>query len=139
MSSSFDTEQVSQADRSYQETMALYAAIKDTPGIMRVRRAEMRQGEVQAEPIDFVIDVELKARRALQQDIDPVYAVAEWLRILDAPEQYATLPVAIREEIGNEFLSCGLGVDGAYRMLYWRVKNRQAFSKEEVSDGIIFE
>ena len=57
MASSFDTEQVSQADRVYGEVMALYAAIKDTPGAIRVKRAEMRQGEVQAEPLETAISL----------------------------------------------------------------------------------
>lgn len=134
MSSSFDT--VSTRDTVYAEVMALYAAIKDTPGCIRVRRAEYRQGEVQAEPIDFIIDVELKAKRALLQDPDPEYALVEWSRVLDNPEQYPFLPVVIREALGQAFNINRLGVDGDYRMLYFKVKNHHQELSQEVANGI---
>lgn len=134
MASSFDT--VSTWDTVYGEVMALYAAIKDTPGILRVRRAEMRQGEVPAEPLDFVIDVELKAMRAIVQDVDPRYAISEWVRVLTAPEEYLSLPVVIREELGREFQQSRLGVDGDYRMLYFRVKNHSQSLTQETTSGI---
>jgi hypothetical protein len=131
MASSFD--QVSLADTTYHEVMALYAAIKDTPGAVRVERAEMRQGEVKALPIDFLIDVELKAKRALSKDIDPAYAMQEWMHVVMAPEQYPFVPVVIREELGREFDAKRLGVDGDYRMLYFRVKNHSQNFQEEPS------
>lgn len=131
MASSFD--EVSHEDNVYREVMALYAAIKDTPGVIRVRRAEMRQGEVQAEPIDFIIDVELKAKRALQRV--PV-GIKAWFFVLDNPDRYAGLPVGVREELGKEFNASRLGVDGAYRMLYFRVKNNHQKVSQEETSGI---
>ncbi|SRR6266705_365163 len=131
MASSFD--EVSHEDRVFGEVMALYNAIKDTPGIMKVRRAEMRQGEVKALPIDFVIDVELKAKRALLND---PYGQTEWSIVLGSPDQYQGISVLTREILGREFNSCNLGVEGAYRMLYWRAKNNKQDNKQEVANGI---
>ncbi len=137
MASSFDSEQVTPANRVFLEVMALFAAIKDTPGVLKVRRAEMRQGEVRSEPIDFCIDVELKAKRAIMAQFDPYNPTRifnEWFKVLDNPENYLTLPMDIREVIGREFELCGLGVDGAYKLLYWRVKNN--YQKQEETSGI---
>ena len=128
--------ELSHEDNVYMEVMALYAAIKDTPGSIKVRRAEMRQGEVQAEPIDFIIDVELKAKRALLEDPDPEYALVEWERVLADPLQYPFVPVVIREELGTAFEQNRLGVDGDYRMLYFKVKNHHQEISQEVANGI---
>lgn len=121
---------MSHEDNVYNEVMALYAAIKDTPGAIRVKRAEMRQGEVQAEPLDFLIDVELKAKRAL--DVRGA-GWPLWQAVLDDPQSYASLWLHAREEIGKVFQQYGLGVDGAYRMLYFRVKNHSQNFQEEPS------
>ena len=137
MASSFDTESVSPADRTFGEVMALYSAIKDTPGILRVQRAEMRQGEVKSLPIDFIIDVELKAKRVILNQYDPynpTHILNEWYKLLDKPDQYPQMPLALREEFGREFDLNGLGVDGDYRMLYWRIKNN--YQKQEETSGI---
>ena len=131
MASSFD--EVSHEDEAYRSVMALYAAIKDTPGILRVRRAEMRQGEVQADPIDFVIDVELKAKRALQHD--PMGKV-EWTEILKEPDQYLLASEFTRKVLGHAFLSTRLDVGGDYKKLYWRIKNNQQRTTKEAPSGI---
>ncbi len=138
MASSFDEVQ-SHEDETYHSVLALYAAIKDTPGILRVRRAEMRQGEVRAEFIDFTIDVELKAKRVIMAQYDPydpMRILNEWYKVLDNPEQYPYMPVDIRKELGREFELSGLGVDGAYRMLYWQAKNNRQDTREEIDNGI---
>ena len=133
MASSFDTEQVSQADRTYLEVMALYSTIMDTPGSLRVVRAEMRQGEVKPTCLDFKIDVELKAKRALLND--PM-GQAEWADVMREPEIYPSIPGFTRETLGREFEMNNLGVDGAYRMLYFRVKNHHQNFIKETPDGI---
>jgi hypothetical protein len=135
MASSFDLE-VSQEDRwrtVYEEVMALYAAIKDTPGAIRVRRAEMRQGEVKAEPIDFIIDVELKAEAALHEN--PI-GLAGWAYLLDNPEEYSLLHIGVKEVLGRTFEGARLGVDGDYRKLYFRVKNHSQNFKQEDTNAI---
>lgn len=128
--------ELSYEDNVYMDVMALYAAIKDTPGAIKVRRAEMRQGEVPAEPLDFIIDVELKAKRAILADIDPAYATAEWMTVMYHPELYPHLPVVIREELGREFEAKRLGVDGDYRLLYFKVKNYHQNYTQEDTNGI---
>jgi len=135
MSSSFDSE-VSQEDRwrtVYEEVMALYAAIKDTPGAIRVRRAEMRQGEVKAEPIDFIIDVELKGDAVLHEN--PI-GLAGWAHVLGHPEDYMLINNDIKRTLGQIIDSARLGVDGDYRKLYFRVKNHSQNFKQEDTNAI---
>lgn len=113
--------------------MALYAALRDA-GEFQVRRADMKQGEVKAEPMDFCIDVEVKARRALGADttytpdnpiVPDYYAIGEWIAVLTAPATYAQVSIKTRELLGLVFEKARLGIDGDYRTLFFRVKNQQ--------------
>lgn len=131
MASSFDERP--QEGEIYLEVMALYTAIKDTPGILRVQRAEMRQGEVKALPIDFIIDVELKAKRAI---VYGPFAQSEWAEVMAEPNKYEGVSEFTRRALGRTFNEYGLGVDGAYRMLYWRTKNNKHYKPKEEVNGI---
>jgi len=111
-------ESVSHWDEVYGQVMALYYAFRDSQGF-QVRRAEMKQGEVKAEPLDFVMDVELKAARALTRNIS---ARVEWNKVLSEPENYRFLPVLIREQLGEVFEKNKLGPTGAYKVLFYRNK-----------------
>lgn len=108
----------------YGEVMALYAALQDAGGF-QVRRADMKQGEVKAEPMDFCIDVELKAKRALLTGNPDYYAVGEWVTVMYHPDTYAQVSVSTREVLGLAFEKGRLGIDGDYRTLFFRVKNQQ--------------
>jgi hypothetical protein len=111
-------------ERLYTETfenvMALYTALIDDEYMLRVKRAEIRQdGEVAAEPLDFLIDVQLKIRRAL-----PAFESMVYVRMADAGN-YGLASPDQKLALGQVFLEFGLGVDGAYRKLYHRTKNNQ--------------
>lgn len=102
----------------YSNVMSLYIALKSNPK-RSVRRADMKQGEVVADPTDFICDVEIKARRVL----NPVYY--EMFLRLAANEQPELLPAEMRQDLGQAFLKSKLSESGHYRTLFFRVKNQQ--------------
>lgn len=113
--------------------MALYALLR-TSNTIRVRRADMKSGEITAEPIDFVCDIEMKAKRILDQDWS---ALKEWQKVMDDPDSYDTLPLDVQTLLGFSFSVNQLGVDGDYRRLYWRAKqeqDRRAVTQTESED-----
>jgi hypothetical protein len=95
---------------------ALYSVLKGTPQ-QGVRRAELKQGVVVAEAIDFMADVEIKARRILS----PPYCFV-YLRAMLTGD-YGLLPVDLQCALGQEFLRSSMNYDGDYRVLYYRAKN----------------
>jgi hypothetical protein len=103
---------------------ALYSVLKGTPQ-QGVRRAELKQGVVTAEAIDFMADVEIKAKRALT----PPYYFA-YLRMLLTGD-YTLLPIDLQCALGEVFLRSDLNYDGAYRVLYYRAKNNLLQDREE--------
>jgi len=102
----------------YDNVMALYAALKD--GRLDVRRAEFKHGEVAAEPVDFLADVEIKARRHLT-----ITEYILWSVVLTNPEQYKFVPEKIRQTMGRVFQQNRLDLAGDYKKLYFKVKNQQ--------------
>lgn len=133
---SLDNERKSRGDRVYHEVMALYLALKDNPNGIRVKRAEMRQGEVKAEPIDFLADVEIKATRYINS-LGNIQESARkmWQSVLRYPDTYPHLYIVIREGLGKMFDIGRLGVDGDYKMLFFRAKNNQERKPREVTSG----
>ncbi len=106
---------------AYLNAMALFCILRE-PSILRIRRAELRQGEVKAEAIDYMIDIELKADKALS---DP-FSTDSWENILDDPESYPSLPEPIQVILGKAFLEGQLGAEGHYKSLYFKARNDQA-------------
>jgi len=118
--------------RGYEETyiaaLALYEVLRAS-GMVQVRRAEAKQGEVKAEPIDFVCDIEMRAARTLSlQDW-----LLKWWDVLEEPWRYPDLPKEV-QELGKAFLENDLGVEGHYRTLYFRVKNQLERKKFKETD-----
>ncbi len=103
---------------------ALYSVLKGTPQ-QGVRRAELKQGVVTAEAIDFMADVEIKAKRTLTAPYCFVY-----LRSMLTGD-YALLPIDLQCELGEAFLRSDLNYDGAYRVLYYRAKNDRLQDRDE--------
>lgn len=121
----FDSTGVSQAEQVFTEVLALYSVLKGSP-IVKVKRAQMKGGEVVAEPLDFIMDVELKGDRIVAQR----FLASEdfyWHLLKADPEGLAEgryeFPVYLRETLGQTFLEHRLGIDGDYRTLYYRAKN----------------
>jgi len=90
----------------------------------------MRADELEPQPIDFVIDVEIKAKRLLGEPIYNLFLRAVFNENLDL------LPESTREALGENWISYGLGPEGTYRKLFFRVKNEQirSFLKEQNGD-----
>jgi hypothetical protein len=103
---------------------ALYSVLKGTPQ-QGVRRAELKQGVVTAEAIDFMADVEIKAKRTL-----PLVYYHLFLK-LAKESNYALLPIDLQCELGEAFLRSDLNYDGAYRVLYYRAKNDRLQDRNE--------
>ena len=115
----FDEKQKAEALESFSSVMALYQALRGNPSALRVRRVATKGGEVVAEAIDFLIDIELKAGRVLSY---PDYF--QWLRLADT-ENYTLVPEENKVALGRTWKEYGLTEEGAYRMLYFREKNNQ--------------
>jgi len=115
---------------SFNTVVALYYVLKVNSMSLRVKQAVYRADEVQPQPIDFLIDVELKSRRLLGQQLYDLF-----LRAV-CNENTEILPEYMREALGRTFLEYGLGPDGAYAKLYYRVKNEQVRSYMREKNGI---
>lgn len=97
----------------YESVRALYLITKEAQEDrgLPLRRAAIRSnGEVAAESIDFLCDVEIKAKRAL-------YPVE-----YDMFREGLALPLAAMIELGEVFHRCRLGVSGDYKSLYFHTK-----------------
>jgi hypothetical protein len=100
----------------FESVRALYLVIRETQDErgLPLRRAAVRSnGEVAAESIDFLCDVELKAKRVLF----PVE--------FNMFKEGLDLPVGAKTELGEVFHRCRLGVGGDYKSLYFHVKQVQ--------------
>lgn len=103
---------------SYNAALALYAVLRGSHTI-RVKRAEMRTGEVPAEPIDFCADLEMRASQAFPLR-EQVYF---WNIILQDPDEYPNIPQIMKQVLGKTIERFDLGVTGHYQRLYYRIKN----------------
>jgi hypothetical protein len=109
---------------TFMNVSALYSVLKGTPQ-QGVRRAELKQGEVVAEAIDFLADFEIKAKRVLS----PLYYKV--LLQLALAGNYELFPIDLQCTLGQEFLRCNMNYDGDYRRLYWQAKNNRLQDREE--------
>jgi hypothetical protein len=114
----------------FDNVVALYSVLKANAYSMRVKQAVMVDDEVEAQPIDFVIDVEIKTKRLLG---DPIYNL--FLRAV-FNENLDLLPEYTRKALGRDWNSYGLGPDGTYRRLYFKIKNEQVRSYLKENNGI---
>ncbi len=109
----------------YSNVLALYCVLKKEGRPLSIRRAELRQGEVTAEAIDFIADVEVKAKRIL--------TIAQYQRFmrLAAQDRYNEVPPKYKQALGVLFLRSAMNYDGDYRVLYFRAKNNQLNDRDE--------
>lgn len=114
----------------FNSVAALYSVLKSNASALRVKQAIMRADELEPLPLDYIIDVETKARRLLGEPIYNLFLRAIFNENLDL------LPEYTREAMGRDWISYGLGPEGTYRKLYFRVKNEQvrSFLKEHNGD-----
>ena len=107
---------------AFNDVVALYTTLKASSMSLRVKQAVYRQDEVAAEPIDFIIDAEVKVKRAIGQRFYDIFLRAVY------NENTEILSETLREALGRTFAEYGLGPDGAYARLYYKIKNDQVRS-----------
>ena len=122
--------EVAQKERdleAFNNVVALYYILKSNSTALRVKQAVYRADEVAALPLDFIIDVEIKTKRMLGESYYQLFLRAVY------NEETEILPEYMREALGRLFQEYRLGPDGAYRKLYFLVKNEQtrSFMKEQ--------
>jgi hypothetical protein len=125
MSSSFDTKTELEYEDIFSNVFALYCALKSSGTPRSIRRAELKQGEVTAEAIDFIADVEIKCKRILnptQYRLTLKYA---------EEDRYDSVPKILKQALGELFEKNDLNYDGAYRVLYYRAKNNKLADHEQ--------
>lgn len=110
---------VSRPEDTFKNVIALYTALVENRRNLRVKQAEINMsGEVPAEPMDFLFDVEMKARRALS----PYHYTL--FRIYTEHNAPHLIPADAQLDLGTAWYEADLDIDGPYRALYFRVKNR---------------
>lgn len=115
----FEQDQKERNLESFNATVALYTILKANSMSLRVKQAVYRADEVAAEPVDFLIDVETKVKRAVGQRFYDMFLRTVY------NENLELLSETLREALGRTFLEYGLGPDGAYARLYYKIKNDQ--------------
>ena len=127
----FEQQQKERNLEAFASTVALYSVLKANSMSLRVKQVVYRADEAEALPVDFLIDVELKTKRAVGQRFYDIFLRAVYNENLDL------LSEALREALGRTFLEYGLGPDGAYARLYYKVKNDQVRSyMKGVTNGL---
>lgn len=104
---------------AFNSVVALYSILKSNSSSLRVKQAVYRADEVTAEPVDYILDVEIKVKRAVGQRFYDMFLRAVYNENLDL------LSETLRETLGSTFLEYGLGPDGTYRRLFYSIKNAQ--------------
>jgi hypothetical protein len=127
MSSSFqEKNELLEYEDVYSNVLALYCTLKGSPKPQSIKRAELNaSGEVTAEAIDFIADVELKAKRQLNSTQYRLFLK------FAAEEKYESVPKSLKQLLGLRFLRSDLNYDGAYRVLYYKAKNNKLYDREE--------
>ena len=109
----------------FKTVAALYQVFAENKNSLRNKQVTYRGDEIESLPIDFLMDCDLKARRALPE---PLYQM--FLR-LAAMGNLDVLPEAAKLLLGKVWFEYGLGVEGSYKTLYFRTKNEQIRSMAE--------
>lgn len=102
---------------TYHQVVGLYLSLKNPVArAMSPRRAELRQGSVSADPLDFCLDVMIKARRALKPE-----DYTEFLEKLTS-DDFMQVPRLTQVILGQAFLQSRLDPDGDYKSLHFRAR-----------------
>jgi hypothetical protein len=113
----------------FNNVVALYYILKSNNRALKLKHETYRAGEVIAQPLDFLLDIEIKSKRLLGE---PLYYML--LRTI-ANESTDVLSETMRESLGNTFREYSLGPDGHYAKLYFAVKNAQVRSFMKGQNG----
>jgi hypothetical protein len=115
----FDEQQKKRNLENFNTAVALYSILKSNSASLKVKQVVYRADEVTAEPIDYILDIEIKAKRAVGQRFYDMFLRAVYNENLDL------LSETLRETLGSTFLEYGLGPEGTYRRLFYSTKNDQ--------------
>ena len=116
----FRAQQKRQWTEQFSDVAELYQIHNEGRGTLRAKQVSLNaDDEVEALPIDFLIDVELKAARVLPQ---PLYDM--FIRLAEV-SQMVLLPDAAKLLLGRVWTEYNLGVSGSYAKLYFNTKNEQ--------------
>jgi hypothetical protein len=105
---------------NFQSVMALYMVLRENPQSLHVKPVEYKCGEVRDLPLDFILDVELKAKSKLDINYYNMF-----IRVATTGGDYSVFPEYMKLVLGETWWDNGLGVDGHYARLYFKVKNDQ--------------
>jgi hypothetical protein len=126
------THELQQRERNienFNSVVALYSVLKSNSASLRVKQVAYRADEAECLPVDYILDVEIKAKRAVGQRFYDMFLRAVY------NENLEILSETLREALGRTFVEYGLGPDGAYARLYYRIKNDQIRSYMREQNG----
>lgn len=116
----FSAQQKRQWAEQFNDVAELYQIHNEGRGTLRAKQVTLdADNEAEALPLDFLIDVELKAARVLPQPLFDMF-----LRLVEVSE-LRLLPDAAKLLLGKVWTEYNLGVEGSYRRLYFNTKNEQ--------------
>ena len=116
-------------ENSANAALALYSVLHNGH-LIRTKRAKLTGKEVEALPIDFSADLEIRAKEVF--NTRELFSM--WGMVLEDPDSFVDLPQFMKQRLGESIEKHDLGVDGHYKKLYYRVKNaydRKRTAKEQ--------
>lgn len=111
--------EVTRAEDVFRNVVALYTTLLEGREQLRVHRAVLGvNNECRAEELDFICDVESSAGRILTPR---QYALFLAYTLASEP---ALIPLDAQLALGSIWYTLGLDLDGAYRSLFFKIKNQ---------------
>src|ERR1700678_2865758 len=114
-----DKQQRERNMESFNAVIALYSILKANSRALRVKQVLYRADEAECLPVDFLIDVLVKAKRTVGQTFYVMFLRAIY------NENTEILSETLREALGRTFLDYGLTRAVAYRRFEFSIKNDQ--------------
>src|SRR5271166_5967119 len=111
--------EINRFEDTFNNVLALYIALIENRNNMRVKQVEKNaNGEVPADPLDFMCDVEKRARTALAPKDYTLFLA------FSANNAVHLIPDNVKLGLGKTWYENSLDISGSYRSLYFRVKNQ---------------
>lgn len=111
---------------TYHNVIGLYLSLRNPVARMVApRRAELKQGRVSAEPLDFCLDVEMRSKKALKPADH-----TEFMRCLSG-EDFMKVPKLTQIILGKTYMTYLLDFEGEYRVLFFKSRQEIIADREE--------
>jgi len=105
----------------FNTVFALYSTLNDGRDSLHAKHAQIQaDGEVAAEALDFLLDVEMKITAAFP------YMESQIATRMIKAGNHGLLRDDQKLHLGKVFFEFGLGPEGAYRKLFFKIVNDQA-------------